>query len=434
MDEGGRFWRFCRRALVAALAVAALAVALVPLAVTRINYPTLVFDLSDRLSPSVAKLVTNHTVRVDFRVRGNPGGGYAVLASGTLLDWPFSADIKVRLGWISAEGGGEVSLDGTNWRADVDFRAKSASNWEFGAKIGETAFTLDDPVVGKMLSRLLPDPDGASLSGALSLSAGGGKTPDAPVLAWSANASLKDIALGMPLGGGRLTVERLRTRVSASGIAGRTEIAPLYPRADSVEAAGIVLSNVFANIRATERSYLVTEAGADCCGGDLRLYSLFLDPERLNAGATVFAERIDAGAVLARVSGFRGEASGRLHGKLPFRLKDGRRLRLGEAYLFSPPGEGGKLRIDDARPMVEHLAMAGLDEASRKNLAEALADLDYSVLRVEYSPGEDDEGALSVRLEGSATRKGRTVPVNIRVTTRGDLERLLNAGIGLSRR
>ena len=144
---------------------------------------------------------------------------------------------------------------------------------------------------------------------------------------------------------------------------------------------------------------------------------------------------MDAGEVLSRISAFRGNASGRLHGKLPFFLKDGKTLRLKNAYLFSKPGETGTVRVTDAAPILDNLERAGVDEGTRDNLEKALANLDYKVLRVVLRRDEDGDGSsLSLMLRGSATSGETTVPVNLDVTFRGDLDQLLDTGMKFTRR
>ena len=122
------------------------------------------------------------------------------------------------------------------------------------------------------------------------------------------------------------------------------------------------------------------------------------------------------GEVLAHVSGFRGEATGRLHGKMPFFLKDGRELRFRDAYLFSTPGETGRVRVSDPGPILDSLALGGVPEDTRDNLAKALGNLDYTVLRVVLRRGEKGAFALSLMLRGSATCGKTTVPVNFDVS------------------
>jgi hypothetical protein len=342
----------------------------------------------------------------------------------------------VRFGFVRADGDLTLSIDGTDWRLYADFSAQGAKAWRFNANIAERPVSQDDRLLADVISRLaLPAVSNLVFSGTFSLDAEGSSTEKCPVPAWSARASLKNVDASFETpSAGLVEAKNLRVRFGVDAIASHRDIAPMFPRADSVSGAGFVLSNVFASVRATERSYLVTEAGADCCGGELRLYSLFLDPEKLSAGATVFADRIDAGQVLSRLAYFRGEATGRLHGKLPFYFKDGRTLHIRNTYLFSTPGETGKMRIEDPKPVLDNLALGGVSEETRSNLAKALADLDYEVLKLELKHSEDGEDStLAVKIEGSATRGGTTVPVKLDIAFHSDFDEIINLGLKFKR-
>ena len=431
--------RIAKWLLIAAACVVVLFAVLllsVPFIVTHVPIPDLAFDMSEALADMPDGLVTNKKVTASVSiVRGVPDG-FRVRAKGMLLDWPYSARAHVRFGFVRADGEAVLTLDGTDWKASANFGGTSSKDWRVNAAIRETRIAHDEPFLGDLLRRA--DPQVASnlvFSGAVSLDAECECTPRLPVPAWSVRGALKDVVASLAVGGKSVEVENLRVRFGAKGLADRTEIMPLFPKADSVTAAGIVLSNAFASVRSTERSYLVTEAGAQCCAGEIKLYSLFLDPERLSAGATIFVDGVDAGRVLAHVSGFNGEASGRLHGKLPFFLKDGKEFHFRDAYLFSTPGEKGRIMISDSRPITDTLKARGVPKDVRKNLAKALANLDYSALRVELSPGADGgESALTLLLDGSATEGDATVPVSLDVTFRGDIDKLINTGLNLSRR
>ena len=110
-------------------------------------------------------------------------------------------------------------------------------------------------------------------------------------------------------------------------------------------------------------------------------------------------------------------------------------LRFRDAYLFSTPGETGNVRIADASPILDNLALGGVPEDTRANLAKALCNLDYKVLRVVLRRDEDGgDSSLSLMLRGSATSGETTVPVNLDVTFRGDLDQLLDTGMKFTKR
>ena len=433
----GGFWRWMLKATIVAALLFVAFILSIPYLVTHVPIPELEFDLSPCLKGKLAEAIDRKSATVNLEVRRGKPEGYRVRATGQLLDWSYSATAHVRVGFVKAEGDLSLALNGTDWRLFADFAANGTRDWNFTANVKERTVTREDAVVAALLPRLAPNvASNLVFSGTFSLDAEGSCTPKRPVAAWTVRGSLKDVDATYSLAGGKqIDVDNLRVRFGADGIADHKDIAPLFPRADVISAAGFTLSNVFASVRATERSYLVTEAGAECCGGELKLYSLFLDPERLSAGATVFAEGVDAGEVLAHISAFNGTATGRLHGKLPFFLKDGRRLHLGDSYLFSTPGTTGTMRITNAQPILDNLAVAGVSEADRANLSKALANLDYKVLKVELVRGDDGEdSALALGIEGTSTYGKTTVPVKLDVTFHADLDLLVNTGMTISRR
>ena len=433
-SRGLRWW-LTTAIVVVAVAIAALAIAL-PFALIYAPLPEIDFDASPYLKGTTAKLVSRKKVTAKLNVQHGDGFGLRIGASGMLLDWPFTAKAVVKFGFIRASGDFLFSLDKTDWRLSGTFSVRSATHWRFSAVVPEAKFSSDDDVVGHVLSNLkLSSVSNIVCSGAFSLSARGESTPRRPLASWSVRGELKGVDAALSTGKSLVKANNLRLKFGASGLADRTEVSPMFPRADSIEAAGVVLSNVFASVRAAEQSYLVTEAGAECAGGELKLYSLFLNPKSLSAGATIYVDGVDAGNVLSHVASFRGEATGRLHGKFPFFLKNGSELRLRDAYLFSTPGETGNVRVLDASPILDNLALGGVPDDDRANLAKALANLDYTVLRVMLHRDEDGDGSsLSLMLKGSATSGKTTVPVNLNVTFRGDIDQLIDTGMKFRRR
>ena len=119
----------------------------------------------------------------------------------------------------------------------------------------------------------------------------------------------------------------------------------------------------------------------------------------------------------------------RLYGKLPLRYrKDTNSFHLSNIYLYSVPGETGRLRMYDSKPILDNLAMGGVPQETCANLSKALTDLAYDVLKVSLHPEPNGGLALSLKIAGKSTHNNVTVPVNLEVTFHGDLEQLLNTG------
>ena len=296
-------------------------------------------------------------------------------------------------------------------------------------------FSSDDAVLGRIIPRLgLSSVSNITCSGTFSFAADARSTDALPVPEWKAKGSIKNADVSLVADECPVRARNLRLRFGASGIADRTDIDPMFPRIDSVNVGGVAFTNVFANIRATEEAYLVTEARAGCAGGTLTLYSLFLDAERLNAGATAYIEDVDAGEALAFVPSLRGNATGRLHGKMTFFLRGGKTLRVRDVFLFSNPGETGTLKIADGKPLIDNLAIGGVPDEMCQNLSLALANLNYSVLRLRL--GKDSAtgvSALSLKISGNASHETTTVPVNLDITFRGDIDQLIDTGMKITR-
>ena len=432
--SGKRKWWWLLYVAVAFAVLCAALVLFAPTIIVSVPYPTMTFDLSRLLGEKASALVSNRTARVDLDIRRGQMGGYSVRVSGTVLDWPFLAQASVRPAFrflgVDLSGECEAWIEGSPWSLNAEFDASSSGEWRAKIDVPEIEVSESDPVLAHLLSRCqMPAISNLVFRGLFGLKAEGARTNGLPVAKWSAAGQLKDVGISCMAKGKAVEVTNLRMGFGASGIANHVDVRPMFPRADCVSVSGCVLTNVFASIRATETAYLVTEAGAGCCGGELKLYSFFLDAKRLSAGVTLFVDGVDAGDVLRLMKGFSGEASGKLYGKIPLRMKNGEELSLKSAYLHSTPGESGRLKVYDPKPVVENLALGGVPEATRANVAKALADLTYSVLRLSLQPEENGGMALTVKLAGSATHGGVTVPVSFEVTFHGDVEQLINTGL-----
>lgn len=406
---------------------------LFPVIVCAISWPTFSFDLTDALGEK-AKLFDRRSLRLT-PVVSRQNGQYLVRAEGRLLDWPLSVNASIKPGWwLSATGKAEVALEGTPWHADVRFAAPSLREWNADVTLPETRFDEQDPVLQPILEKLaLSSVSNLVFSGSLKVDAKAGQTKARPVPVWNATARIKGVDAALFASGQPVAVKNLNLHASGFGIADHYDIHRLHPRADAVEAAGFTLTNFYATVIAETNAYLVTEAGGDFCGGKLRAYSVRIDPESLSTGFTLTLDGIDAGETLSHVAGFRGTATGRLNGRVQLYLRNGEELRLRDSYVYSVPGETGKIRIDDASPITDGLAVGGVPDESRDNLAKALADLDYTVLKMNLSREEGNSLALAFKLDGSATRGSVTVPVSFGVTFHGDLEQLINTGLKVAK-
>lgn len=399
-----------------------------PVIVCAIPWPTFTFELKDALKEN-ARLF-NQTELVLKPVLSHANGTYQLLATGKVLDWPLTIHASVRTGFLSARGEALISLDGTPWHTDVRFAAPALSVWSAEITVPETRFDESDPLLGPIIAKL-PSASVSNLvcSGVFKLNATAEQTKARPVPAWRADARIQTLDAAFFASGQPVAVKNLRLHASGLGIADHYDINRLHPRADAIEAVGFSLTNFYATVIAETNACHITEAGGDFCGGKLRAYSVRIDPESLSTGFTLALDGIDAGETLSHIADFHGTASGRLNGRIQLYLRNGEELRLKDSYVYSIPGETGKIRIADARPVMNGLALGGIPDESCDNLAKALADLDYTVLKLDLAREADNTLSLAVKLDGSATRGSVSVPVSLGATFHGDLEQLVNTGL-----
>ena len=355
-----------------------------------------------------------------------------------LAEFGISSDVRMTLDYCWRNGPGvsgtlAVAPRNSPWLVTADFGA-SCSEWSAAAKMDETPFDENDTVLKALLAKYpLAAVSNLTFSGSVALDARAERTFHTPVPVWSARLPIRNLSAGLMAKDKSYTITGFSVTPVVSGIADHVDIAPMSPRAKSISAAGFDLTGFHASVRVTEKALLVTEATADFCGGQVNLYSAFLDPKNLNTGFTLFLDDVNAGEVLTHLRGFNGEATGRLHGKARLFVREGgKSVRLGDAFLYSTPGETGKLRLANPAAVTDNLALAGFDEAARGNVADALTDLDYSVLRLNLKRGEGRDATLSTSVRGTATRGSVTVPVDLTLNINGELEQLVNTGLGYS--
>jgi hypothetical protein len=180
-------------------------------------------------------------------------------------------------------------------------------------------------------------------------------------------------------------------------------------------------------------SLLLTEGRAGFCGGVVRVYALHMNLASLDAGFTVLLDGLEAGEILGLFPDVRGTATGKLYGKLPLAIRNGSAVRLRDAYLFSPPGQVGRIELEDSAVVVDKLRQSGVPEEACESLEKALHNLDYDVLRLDLTRNEDGENRLAIRLDGTAAEGKKRTPVNLRLNLNGDIEETINVALAAAR-
>ena len=202
---------------------------------------------------------------------------------------------------------------------------------------------------------------------------------------------------------------------------------------NSAKVGNVVLNKGRVEFQVTKREFFIDRAEVGWCKGSLNAYSVHLNPKNPKADVIVYADRIDLGEALMMVMPFKGSMEGVLYGRFPVGIDKGH-IKLSTGFLYSLPGQGGKLRLDDSAPMLTLLEQAGIEGDVKQPLSKALSDMDFSAMRMELEPHMDGEAVLRMKVDGKSNFAEWPAPVDLSLNLHGPLEKLLNVGLDLSRK
>jgi hypothetical protein len=315
----------------------------------------------------------------------------------------------------------------------VHAAVSQAGGIEAALRCGPVELTERDPLVTAGLDRL-----GLSATIRETLAFSGLVSLDGRVVLEPGREPVWQCAAGLEAGratlGGTVpgSLDGLCTALHVDGVGPRARIAPLVTTFTNTVLAGLGIRGGTIHWRVGDRELLVEKAEFDWCGGQARVYAVSVDLARPDIDLVLYIDRMDAGELIRLIKPLDGTATGHLYGRLPLRIHQGR-LQLSEGFLYALPGERGNLRLRDTRFLQDYFERAGLSSAMRKNLADALADLDYDVLRVDLSTTSARAGKLVLKLAGQAAGNRGLPPVDLDIRVNGPLEALLNLGLQVNK-
>jgi len=141
------------------------------------------------------------------------------------------------------------------------------------------------------------------------------------------------------------------------------------------------------------------------CGGQIRLQPMRITPGIDEYDTRLDCDRLNLAQILEQLSVADAVGEGTVNGTLPIAIKKGR-IRFDDGFLYSTPGDGGKIRLSGADAL-----MAGIPKGTRQffqiDLArEALKDFDYKWAKLRVVSEKED---LHMRLQFDG-KPGRILP------------------------
>lgn len=238
------------------------------------------------------------------------------------------------------------------------------------------------------------------------------------------------------------TVESTAQQWQVAGLSGTAFLNGRTPddwRLEAKEDTRFV-SATFGNLRLTNgrcrwvvtpHEVFVEQGGFNWCGGDVQMYAVHVALNNPQAECVLYIDQVDLGQLLTQMKVLRGTGSGSLYGRLPLRLQVGF-LRLSDGFLYSLPGQGGRLKLTNTEYLAQVLAQSQVSALVRDRLMAALTDFDFSLFRMDLEPPDvQGEAVLRLRIAGQAHAKAGEPPVELNVNVKGPLEQLFNMGLKL---
>jgi hypothetical protein len=317
-----------------------------------------------------------------------------------------------------------AGITGSRFTGEVTARFPNADPRQVvvGVSIPETDLAADDGVAA-LLRRKLPD---LAITGRV-----------------GAEASLRLLG-GRPLVTGRLRMADGNLGGTSFKVRGIEVDLPLefdralrttgrpYVSFDSAQAGNIRLDRGTVRFQLVPDELVIDRMEVGCCKGSLNAYSVHLNLKNPRDDFVVYADRIDMGEALMMAFPFKGRIDGVLYGRVPVGIDRGR-VKLSPGFLYSLPGQGGKIVLDDSRQMLGLLEQAGIRGDVQEPLSKALSDMDLSAIKMDLAPREAGDDTLSIRLTGQSNYQKWPAPVDLSLNLNGPIEQLLNIGLDMSR-
>ncbi len=203
--------------------------------------------------------------------------------------------------------------------------------------------------------------------------------------------------------------------LAVSGIQGRLALNDLLAPA-SVPGQALTIQRIQAgDFEATDAAVRFTlEPGpslvlenlrVNWAGGWVTTESIRIPSPDRSVALTLYCDRIQLNRLLAQLGGFDTQGNGSLNGRIPVVFKNGE-VAFDNAFLFSTPGQGGRIVIRNPEKLVTGIPMDSPRFSQLDLAAEALKDFEYAWAKLTFDTRGETLNA-NMELDG---RPGRVLP------------------------
>jgi len=154
----------------------------------------------------------------------------------------------------------------------------------------------------------------------------------------------------------------------------------------------------FGNLRATDGmvdyqiespgSFFVEKSSLGWSSGRLHTHAVRIRPGDGSYGLTVYCDRLSLAELLGQIGSVKAEGEGTVNGRIPLQFIEGK-LRFTDGFLYSTPGNGGKLRLTETDILTAGIPPDTPQFTQLEVAREALRDYDYSWVKLNLETEED---------------------------------------------
>ncbi|MCD4742724.1 MAG: YdbH domain-containing protein [Desulfobacteraceae bacterium] len=158
---------------------------------------------------------------------------------------------------------------------------------------------------------------------------------------------------------------------------------------DAIQLNDIIMNNAIIkyNIESSN-SLLVESTQLKWCNGTVSSEAIRVPNKANNYSIILYCDRLELTGILKQMGAFRAEGNGTLSGRIPVTYANGE-IAFNNGFLFSTPGQGGKIMIDKADKLTAGIPM-DTPQFSELDLAkEALKNYDYEWAKLIFNTFED---------------------------------------------
>jgi hypothetical protein len=148
----------------------------------------------------------------------------------------------------------------------------------------------------------------------------------------------------------------------------------------------------------SQRSLWLEKGHFKWCDGRVDVQDLHLAPDIDDYHLVLYCDRLNLAQVLEQFGAANAEGRGALNGRLPLSIRKGN-IRFEDGFLYSTPGDGGKLRITDTDILTAGVPRDTPQYAQLALAREALKNYDYTWAKISLNT-EDETLMLRMQMDG----------------------------------